>query len=513
MDYGMLFITGLATSAHCAVMCGGINLSQCVNTQAHKRIERKKVFAPALLYNGGRVISYTISGAIVGALGTVMSASGRFAGAVQLAAGAFMVIMGVNMLGIFPALRRLTPALSRLHLPDFFAKKARENNGLNRKPLLAGLLNGLMPCGPLQAMQLYALSTGSPVLGALSMFVFSVGTLPLMAGIGALSSFLSGGGVRPAFARRVTQAGAVLITVMGMMMLNYGVNLTDFASPSAGKTFAASRFRQRQPDGGGGFSQAGAPAGVPAVIENGVQVVNSTLSGRRYPSITVRRGIPVRWIIDAPAGSVNGCNNRAIIREYGIEHRFKQGENIIEFFPERAGNFRYSCWMGMIRGNISVVEEGDAPLTRENAAFPVPAGVSIPAGNVTLAELSADGSYQTFSTRLDDGGMDAAVIVVQRGLPALWTIDDGRPDGGELIFPSYRARLDMEYGDNIVQIMPTDDFDFSTADNVFYAYVKAVEDLNEADIEAIRKEAAERETLIYPEDYFGEDGAASCCAP
>jgi plastocyanin domain-containing protein len=95
------------------------------------------------------------------------------------------------------------------------------------------------------------------------------------------------------------------------------------------------------------------------VIQNGMQVVNSTLYPNRYPAIVVQQGIPVRWTINAPQGSINGCNNRFIIREYGIEHTFRPGDNVIEFTPTRTGRFSYSCWMGMIRSTITVVAEGE----------------------------------------------------------------------------------------------------------------------------------------------------------
>ncbi|MDR0472195.1 MAG: cupredoxin domain-containing protein [Treponema sp.] len=91
-------------------------------------------------------------------------------------------------------------------------------------------------------------------------------------------------------------------------------------------------------------------------IQDGVQIVNSSLLPNRYPAITVQKGIPVRWIINAPPGSINGCNNRFIIREYGIQHAFKPGENVIEFVPEKTGRFLYACWMNMIRSTITVVD-------------------------------------------------------------------------------------------------------------------------------------------------------------
>jgi sulfite exporter TauE/SafE/copper chaperone CopZ len=520
MGYGMLFIIGLVTSVHCVAMCGGINLSQCIpalpastpaaspegpDAKPGAAENRWKLLFPSILYNAGRVLSYTIVGTIVGALGSVVSLSGRFQGLVQFAAGIFMVIMGINMLGLFPALRRFN-----LHLPNFFARKIGEQKAGGRNPLFIGLLNGFMPCGPLQAMQLYALSTGSPIAGGLSMFLFSVGTVPLMFGIGALSSLLSNTSRGPGFTRRVMQTGAILITVMGMTMLSYSASLAGFNFDFVRR--AAAAVNPFAPQQGG----AGAGTFTP-VIENGVQVVNSTLSGGRYPAITVQQGIPVRWTINAPQGSINGCNNRMIIREYGLEHRFTPGENVIEFIPGRTGRFPYSCWMGMIRSSITVVEEGGALAETETEPdlTPAPAGVSIPTDRVALAETAEDGSYQMIKTNLRDEGIEPAIIVVQRGFPAAWIINNDSLDPGNrrLIFPAYYTQIEMDQGDNGIQLMPAEDFAFSTADHVFYGYVKVVDDLGNVDIEAVKAEVSDYETLIYPEAYF--EAAAQgggCCA-
>ncbi|MDR1256445.1 MAG: sulfite exporter TauE/SafE family protein [Spirochaetaceae bacterium] len=517
MGYGMLFVIGLLTSLHCAAMCGGINISQCIPAvpgvadgakAADGKKRRFNVPRSAVLYNAGRVASYTVIGGIAGAAGSVISAPAGFAGVVQLAAGAFMVIMGIGMLGLFPALRRFTP-----RLPKIFAQKIDGQRAGGRNPLVIGLLNGLMPCGPLQAMQLYALSTGSPAAGAFSMFLFSMGTVPLMFGVGALSAFLSNGARGQVFAKRVTRAGAVLVTVMGLMMAGYGINLSGINLDFAGDIFASERppamaaYRAGQAERTDG-------AALPEV-EDGVQIVNSALRGGRYPAIVVRQGLPVRWTIDAPAGSINGCNNRMIIREYGIEYRFKTGGNVIEFMPEKAGRFTYSCWMGMIRSTITVVADGETPVAAETGSDtdPSPAGVVIQAENVLKAEMAGNGAYQTASVNLRDDGMDPAVIVFQRGVPAAWTINNDSLDPGNsrLIFPAYYTRLDMERGDNLIELLPTDDFDFSTADNVFYGFVKVVDDLDNVNIKAVRTEASEHETLIYPDAYF-EAEAGGCCA-
>ncbi|WP_455715034.1 urease accessory protein UreH domain-containing protein [Anaerosporobacter sp.] len=330
MGYGMMFVIGLITSVHCVAMCGGINLSQCIpQIEKTKEDGHFSTLRPAFLYNLGRVISYTIVGFIVGALGSVITFSNTAQGGLKLVTGAFMVIMGINMLGIFSWLRRLNP-----RMPKFFTRKINTQKYKSKSSFIVGLLNGLMPCGPLQAMQIYALSTGNPITGALSMLLFSLGTVPLMFGLGALSTVLS-----KKYTKKVMTVGAVLVAVLGLSMFSQGWSLAGLPSISATSS--------------GGLDETN------VAMEEGVQVVNSTLSPGNYPSITVKEGIPVKWEIDAPEGSINGCNYMIYINEYGIEYQFESGENIIEFTPTKVGTYQYSCWMGMIRGTITVTD-GDS---------------------------------------------------------------------------------------------------------------------------------------------------------
>ena len=107
----------------------------------------------------------------------------------------------------------------------------------------------------------------------------------------------------------------------------------------------------------------GSPAAETEIVD-GVQVINSTLEPGRYPNITVQAGIPVKWVIDVPEGSVNGCNYRILISDYDLEYTFHTGENVIEFTPEETGTVRYSCWMGMIHGNIFVTDGSAQSVSR-----------------------------------------------------------------------------------------------------------------------------------------------------
>lgn len=342
MGYGMLFLIGILTSVHCAAMCSGICLSQCVPKQdASMGASRFGALRPSVMYNIGRVISYTVIGGIVGAFGSVVSLSGSFKGILQIIAGVFMVIMGLNMLNVFPVLKKLNP-----RMPKIFARKIYEQKKSN-SPLYVGILNGLMPCGPLQAMQIYALSTGSPIQGAISMFLFSIGTVPLMLAFGAISSLLS-----RKFTKKMMTAGAVLVLIMGVFMLNNGTSLSGISLSSMMGSVGAVKGSQNSNV---------------AVIEDGVQTITTTLASGRYQPITVQKGIPVRWTIQADKGNINGCNNSMIIPKYGIQYNLVPGDNVIEFTPTESGTVPYSCWMGMIRSKITVVDDLGSAVSAEAA--------------------------------------------------------------------------------------------------------------------------------------------------
>ena len=88
-----------------------------------------------------------------------------------------MVIMGINMLEVIPVLRKL-----QIRFPNKLANKISRRKIIEKRPFFVGLLNGLMPCGPMQSMQIIALGSGNPVSGAFAMLMFSLGTVPLMLG-------------------------------------------------------------------------------------------------------------------------------------------------------------------------------------------------------------------------------------------------------------------------------------------------------------------------------------------
>ena len=339
MGYALLFVTGLFTSVHCVAMCGGINLSQSIGIGKGTGGSRKKAFSKPLLYSVGRIVSYTLTGLALGSVGAFFGGNGAsipffVQGALKAVAGFVMILMGISLLGVFPFVRSITP-----HLPLSLSRKIAQLMGGNRTPFMVGFLNGFMPCGPLQAMWLVSFVSGNPLSGAFSMLAFVLGTIPLTLGFGAIVSFLG-----KKWSAAVTKAGAVIVVVMGLSMVSQGFALGGWTD--SGKKTPKTKVADATPE----------EQKVKTAKNEEKTVVKSVLNPYRYPTITVKKGVPVHWEIEATKDTLNGCNYKMLFPEFGFMYEMGYGTNVIEFTPEKTGTFMYTCWMGMVRGVVNVVE-------------------------------------------------------------------------------------------------------------------------------------------------------------
>ncbi len=394
ISYGMLFVVGLLTSVHCIAMCGGIALSQSVSAlgggkagRDEEKMDRLARLRPGLLYNGGRIVSYTVMGALVGSLGSVFDFSPAVKGFIAGVAGLFMLLLGVKMLGIrIPGLSSGIPPLSRFVPVKMRTMFGRLSGFAGRRgPFAVGLLNVFIPCGPLQTMQLYALGTGSFMAGALSMFIFSVGTVPLMLTFSMAAIFLP-----RRFIPIMVKASAVIVMFLGVVTFGRAAALAGLVIPGLGsarqnrtelvrteliqkelvqKELVQKELIQEEPSAYRFEQTAGANAlpvqlvvdkkpanGGPAEakVENGTQSVLTVFGSNNFVPIIVKAGVPLKWTIRIAASDLNGCNNAIVIPGWGIKKKLVPGDNIIEFTPVKAGALGYSCWMGMIRSKITV---------------------------------------------------------------------------------------------------------------------------------------------------------------
>ncbi|MCD7981428.1 MAG: sulfite exporter TauE/SafE family protein [Clostridiales bacterium] len=317
MSYLALFAIGLLTSVHCIAMCGGLNLAQSISSGDIKPVRR------SILYNLGRLTSYTLIGGILGFIGEKAAITLQVRGLIGLIAGGVMLLMGVNMLGGLSLSVRLFPKLS--------GKLSAGIQSVGKHSSFAtGLANGLMPCGPLQSMQIYAIASGSMLAGALSMFSFCSGTIPLVFAFG-----LAAGMLKMHWRQRMLQVGSVLLLIMGIFMIQNNLVLTGF---NVSSTVA-------ETDGT-----------VVSTIDGDVQYVTTELHANGYDDIQVVAGIPVIWTIDVDENNLNGCNNEIVLSAFDQQVKLIAGEVVIEFTPEEEGTYTYSCWMGMLKNTITVVE-------------------------------------------------------------------------------------------------------------------------------------------------------------
>jgi len=333
LSFGLILLVGFLAGFHCVGMCGGLVVAYAARYQATCK-EEKLGFSPLhLQYNLGRFVSYTAIGAVLGGFGSFFGISPTFTGLITLAAGLFMVLMGLSLLGNFAWLERITPRLPA-SIGRFLYGQRR--GGKPRGPFIIGLLNGFMPCGPLQAMQLYALGSGSIARGAISMGLYALGTVPLMFGFGSFLSLI--GQER---SRQVMKLGGVIVLILGALMLNRGLVHFGFGFRSPTPTRAETLRATPQP------TATRAPQ---------YQTARMELTYRGYVpnALYIKNDVPVRWVIDVK--QMTRCTDEIIMPEYSVRKKLTYGENVVEFIPKKVGEVKFSCWMRMVWGKFVVTE-------------------------------------------------------------------------------------------------------------------------------------------------------------
>lgn len=185
----IISIAFLGSFGHCIGMCGGIVVaySTIKINQSNSKISQAGAH---LLYSLGRVLTYTLLGAIFGFLGGVVTFSNNANGALLIFAGIVMILAGLSLLGKIKFLTVIEHSFSssQLYKKTF---KSVLNSKSNFSFFLLGMLNGLLPCGFVYFFAITAASTASPFYGALVMFIFGVSTIPAMFGLGFLTSLAS----------------------------------------------------------------------------------------------------------------------------------------------------------------------------------------------------------------------------------------------------------------------------------------------------------------------------------
>ncbi len=313
-----VFILGLvASTSTCMATSGALFLLT---------VGKMKRMAPAISFIAGRIISYGFFGFLAGLIGKVVVSDFKFGTGLSLLVSLFMILLGLDMAKII-SISSIIP--TGLNKKIFEGLEQRLIKSPQKTAFLLGAITYFLPCGFTQTVQVYALGLANPIQSMLIMIVFVLGTVPMLLAIGKLSS-LTKSPYYPYFMK----AMGVLVLIIGLYTATnflslYGININL-------------------------LPQAAVSSGTVAGVRDGFQTVNMDVISSGYsPNVfTVKKGVPVKWIINGK--NIFGCQGYLVAPALGIQKAIAEGENIIEFTPDKTGTINFSCGMGMYRGHFNV---------------------------------------------------------------------------------------------------------------------------------------------------------------
>lgn len=440
MSYGFVFVIGLvAAMSTCIAVTGGLLLAVAGKyNERYPNLTGAQKFRPHIYFNIGRIVSYTVLGGVVGGLGSMLTLSTKTTGFITILASVVMILLGFQLLKIFPGLRRFQPKM-----PKFIAHKIHNLSSTESKagPFVLGAGTFFLPCGFTQALQLYVLSTGDITTGAITMFFFSLGTLPALLSLSALSSFAKGG-----FQRYFMKAAGIVVILLGFFNINNGLALTGNAiSLGGGDEEEIADVQQSDPN---------------VTIANGVQVVKMTVNGLSYtPSrFTVQQGVPVEWQVDGTRAQ--GCAQVITVPKLGLT-KYLSPDRVtsITFTPKNTGTLEFSCTMGMTTRGAAftvVANQGGAPTRSSPSPTPAPTQPSTPACDPNVQQCLPAQKLSMEVSR--EKGFYPNSFTVKKGTPVELTIDTKIRLGGcmgTLVVPEYNVAQALPIGKTTLTFTPT----------------------------------------------------------
>lgn len=321
----------------CMALIGGLVLGiSSRHAEKHPTATPMQKFRPHLFFNLGRIVSFIVLGGVIGALGAAFQLKGSLLGLLTIGVGLVMLMLGLQLTGVFPRLK------GSLSLPSGIGKligiKKHEGREYSHKDsFMLGTATFFLPCGFTQAMQLFAVSTGSWVSGALIMGMFAVGTAPGLLSIGGLTSVVKG-----VFAQRFFRVVGVVVVAMAFINLSNGYNLLGL-----GGLFNS---------GGSSASTSAQTAEVSSDLPPTTLATTFKLDSDISPSsFTAKVGQKTTLEVEVKEDG-QGCMSTIMIPGLDDSPQYlKSGKKItLTFTPKKAGTYQITCAMGIPRGTIKV---------------------------------------------------------------------------------------------------------------------------------------------------------------
>jgi len=210
------FIIGLIASvSSCLAIVGGLVLSISAKI-SEDNVSDKKTF---ILFHLSRLVSFALFGGVLGEVGSVIGINFTFSAILGIVASLVMLVLGLNLTGVL--------AKSKITLPSGIFNFFRKIEHKTFSPLIIGFGTFFLPCGFTQSMQVVALTSGSFISGAIIMFAFALGTLPML----ALLSFGSASFAHSKYAPLFFKSAGVVVIGLGIFSLLSGLAGLDIINP------------------------------------------------------------------------------------------------------------------------------------------------------------------------------------------------------------------------------------------------------------------------------------------
>jgi sulfite exporter TauE/SafE/copper chaperone CopZ len=327
---------------------------------------------PHLAFNVGRIAGFGFFGALLGLLGSSLSLPTRAMAVLVLAVAVFMFLLGMRLTGISPRMAAWSPKLPAGIGRALGINSAveGESNYSDIKAAGLGAATFFLPCGFTQAMQIYALSTASPLMAGLVMATFALGTTPGLLALASVPEFATG-------KRRDTVLRVVGVVVLAFALFNAqgGMKLLGFGitpARAATNTSASVASNTTGPQ----------TASSNVTVANGVQTVTMTQEAQGYiPADTVvYAGMPIKWNITGNAPY--SCSMALRVPDLGVSVNLNQGPNVVDLPALPVGTTPFMCVMGMYTGTLTAIDAPSRTATAGNTA--ATGTVSAPSGDLAV---------------------------------------------------------------------------------------------------------------------------------
>ena len=421
---GVVFLVGITAGiSTCMALVGGLILGiSARHSEKHPQASAAQKFRPHLFFNAGRIAIYALLGGLLGLIGSSFQLSGVILGILTIAVGIVMLSLGLKLIGIFPRLENGGITLPK-SISNALGIKNHTKEYSHKNSFIMGGLTFFLPCGFTQAMQLYAVGSGSFTQGALIMGIFALGTAPGLLGVGGLASV-----VRGIFARRFFKFAGILVIFLAMFNIANGYNLTGLQILTNNKQQTTNNKQVSDPN---------------VTMENGVQVVRmkEIASGYSPNKFTIKKGVPVKWVIDAQAPY--SCASSLVVSSLKIQKTLKAGENVIEFTPKETGKIPFSCSMGMYTGAFTVVDDLSAGQAGNSSVDAANTTTTQGVASAAAGTCGSGGSGSTGGGCGGCGGGGKAVIPAEGKVETTPVADSAKTDE-QLIKTAYTLNDDIQ---------------------------------------------------------------------